>query len=141
EKTVGQRLDPTLDTARIERDKSALKARVTGYALNIAIGLQVLIGALTTGVSAATTGHQTSVATSILGGIATLIASYLARARGSHEPELSTARVKDLEQFIRDCEIFKLDHGHSIGSSDPEQEKRLSELRERFEELLGNGNG
>lgn len=75
------------------------------------------------------------------GGIATLIASYLARARGSHEPELSTARLKDLEQFIRDSEIFQLDHGHSIGSTKPEQEKRLNELRERFEELLGNGNG
>jgi hypothetical protein len=58
EKSVGERLDPTLDTARIERDKYALKARVTGYTLNIAIGLQVLIGALTTGLSAATTGRQ-----------------------------------------------------------------------------------
>ena len=37
-----------------------------------------------------------------LGGLATLVASYMARARGSGEPELSITRVKDLEQF---CEI------------------------------------
>ena len=30
----------------------------TGYALNIAIGLQVLLGALTTGLAAAVTGKQ-----------------------------------------------------------------------------------
>ena len=34
------------------------KAKITGWSLNIAIGAQVLLGALTTGVAAATTGKQ-----------------------------------------------------------------------------------
>jgi hypothetical protein len=33
---------------------------MTGYALNIAIGLQVLLGALTTGLAAALSGRQVS---------------------------------------------------------------------------------
>lgn len=41
-----------------ERDKYALKAKMTGYSLNAAIGMQVILGALTTGLSAATTGRQ-----------------------------------------------------------------------------------
>ncbi|KAG7442201.1 uncharacterized protein BT62DRAFT_973974 [Guyanagaster necrorhizus] len=137
-KTVGERLQPTLTTAETSRDKYVLKARMTGYALNIAIGLQVLLGALTTGLSAATSGKQTSIAISILGGIATLVASYLARARGSNEPELSITRVKDLEQFIRECQAFQMDHGHDTGH---QFDSQLENFRRRFEELLGNANG
>ncbi|KAG6840229.1 hypothetical protein C0991_008058 [Blastosporella zonata] len=128
EKTVGERLHPTLATAILEKDKYAFKAKMTGYALNLAIGVQVLLGALTTGLSAVTTGR----------GLATLTASYLARARGSNEPELSITRVKDLEQFIRECEAFKMDHGHTLGGS---FDNELEEFRRRFEELLGNANG
>ncbi|KAG6806957.1 hypothetical protein H0H92_009377, partial [Tricholoma furcatifolium] len=53
-RTVGERLEPTLAKARKERDSSAAKARLTGFALNGAIGMQVLLGSLTTGLSAAT---------------------------------------------------------------------------------------
>ncbi|KAK0470654.1 hypothetical protein IW261DRAFT_1002867 [Armillaria novae-zelandiae] len=136
-KTVTERLDPTLDIAKIARDKYALKARMTGYALNIAIGLQVLLGALTTALSAATSGKQTSIAISVLGGISTMVASYLARARGSNEPQLSLTRVKDLEQFMREGEAFKMDHGHVTGH---EFDSRLDYFRRRYEELLGNMN-
>ncbi|KAG6906785.1 hypothetical protein DXG01_012118 [Tephrocybe rancida] len=138
EKTVGERLQPTLLTAISERDKHAFKAKMTGYALNIAIGVQVLLGALTTGLSAVTTGHQTSIMTAILGGLSTLSASYLARARGSNEPELSITRVKDLEQYIRECEAFQMDYGHTLGDT---YDKELEDFRRRFEELLGNANG
>ncbi|GLB42735.1 hypothetical protein LshimejAT787_1201840 [Lyophyllum shimeji] len=139
ERTVGDRLEPTLLTAIAERDKYAFKAKMTGYALNIAIGLQVLLGALTTGLSAAaTTGRQAAISTTILGALATLVASYLARARGSNEPELSITRVKDLEQFIRECEAFKMDRGHTLGNT---FDGELDRLRRRFEELLGNANG
>ncbi|KAJ7262744.1 hypothetical protein B0H12DRAFT_1104260 [Mycena haematopus] len=138
QKTFQERIDPTLKHAKLEREKCELKARMTGYALNIAIGLQVLLGALTTGIAAATTGRQTSIATSILGGFATIVASYLARARGSNEPELSTARAKDLDQYIRECEIFILDYGLSTGN---EHDSKLNTLRDRYEELLGNANG
>ena len=76
--------------------------------------------------------------TAVLGGMSTVIASYLARTRGSNEPELSITRVKDLEQFIRECEAFKMDHGHVTG--DVVLDKELESLRGRFEELLGNAN-
>ena len=57
-----ERLQPTVDVARTEKDKFENKARMTGYALNIAIGLQVLLGSLTTGLSAvaASSGKQAS---------------------------------------------------------------------------------
>ncbi|TFK36738.1 hypothetical protein BDQ12DRAFT_633635 [Crucibulum laeve] len=138
-RTVGERLQPTLDIAEIEKEKYAMKAKMTGYALNAAIGIQVLLGSLTTGLSAvATTGRQTAISTTILGGLATVVASYLARARGSNEPELSITRVKDLEHFIRECKAFQLDHGHVITN---EFDERLIGMRDRFEELLGNANG
>lgn len=70
--------------------------------------------------------------------MATLVASYLARSRGSNEPELSITRVKDLEQFIRECQAFQMDNGHVIGD---EFDDKLAEKRRRFEELLGNANG
>ncbi|KAJ3746025.1 hypothetical protein DFH05DRAFT_1483439 [Lentinula detonsa] len=137
-KTVGERLLPTLKNAEAERANYALRAKMTGLALNVAIGLQVLLGALTTAISAATSGRQTSIAVSVLGGLSTLVASYLARARGSNEPELSTIRVKDLDEFIRECKAFEMDFGHLTGDTCDE---RLQKFRSRFEELLGNANG
>jgi len=137
-KTFQERIEPSLTHAKVERERCEFKARLTGYALNIAIGLQVMLGALTTGLSAVTSGRQTSIATAILGGFATLVASYLARARGSNEPELSITRVKDLDQYIRECEIFILDYGHLTGNA---HDTKLTALRDRFEELLGNANG
>ncbi|KAF8896028.1 hypothetical protein BD779DRAFT_1667901 [Infundibulicybe gibba] len=136
--TVAERLQPTLDMAQVERAKYAMKAKMTGYALNIAIGLQVLLGSLTTGLSVVTTGKQTSIMTTILGGLATLVASYLARARGSNEPELSITRVKDLEHFIRECQAFQLDYGLSQGH---QFDDRVNGFRRSFEELLGNASG
>jgi hypothetical protein len=67
-----------------------------------------------------------------------LVASYLARARGSNEPELSITRTKDLEQFIRECQSFDMDYGHLPGR---EFDSELDRLRRKFEELLGNANG
>lgn len=150
----------------------------TNYTLNIAIGLQVLLGALTTGISSAvTTLKQASLTSSlfkvvssftkghdrdkfrqqfwvglvhirhdlrlifIAGGLATLVASYLARARGSGEPELSITRVKDIEQFLRDARAFHLDHGHRYSAPGDSLEGTLNDLRHRFEELLGNASG
>ncbi|KAG2136308.1 hypothetical protein BD769DRAFT_1440087 [Suillus cothurnatus] len=140
--TAGERLQPTIDAAEHEKAKCAAKAKWTSYALNIAIGLQVLLGSLTTGLSAiAVNGKQSAVATVILGALATLVASYLARMRGSNEPELSITRVKDLDQFLRDCKTFQLDHGYTYGTAENGLDKRVEEFRSRFEELLGNGDG
>lgn len=75
------------------------------------------------------------------GGFSTIVASYLARARGSNEPELSITRVKDLDQFLRDCFAFKIDYGHEYGTPENGLNDRLENLRRRFEELLGNADG
>lgn len=138
EATAGQRLQPTLITARRERDKCSARARWTGMVLNIAIALQLLLGALTTGIAAALSGRKISIAISILGGATTLVASYIAKSRGSGEPELSITRKKDLDQFIRECETFQMDHGHNLGSV---KDFELNDFREKYEELLGNGSG
>jgi hypothetical protein len=74
----------------------------------------------------------------VSGALATLVASYLARARGTNEPELSITRTKDLEQFIREVENFRMDHGYEMGDKFNAQ---LETYRERFEQLLGNANG
>ncbi|KAG6849592.1 hypothetical protein H0H93_007114 [Arthromyces matolae] len=139
--SVGERLQPTLTKAHLERDKYATKAKMTGYALNAAIGLQVLLGSLTTGLSGlsiANGGKSAAIATTLLGGMSTVVASYLARARGSNEPELSITRVKDLEQFIREADAFQMDHGHILTN---EHDEALFNFRAKFEELLGNANG
>ncbi|KAH7886614.1 hypothetical protein F5I97DRAFT_1019734 [Phlebopus sp. FC_14] len=136
--TVGKRLEPTIEVAVREREKYAKKATFTRYALNIATALQVLLGALTTGLSVAVTS---GVAISVLGGMSTLVASYLARSRGSSEPELSVSRVKDLDQFLREIRAFQMDHGHEYASPDNDCNRRIEEYRQRFEQLLGNASG
>lgn len=65
----------------------------------------------------------------------------MARARGSGEPELSITRVKDLEQFLRECRAFQMDHAHEYSTPENGLSERLADMRGRFEELLGNGNG
>ena len=63
-----ERLQPTVDVAIAEKAKFEKKAKMTGYALNIAIGLQVLLGSLTTGLSAVavSSGKQGSSVLSML---------------------------------------------------------------------------
>jgi hypothetical protein len=109
---------------------------ITGYTLNIAIGIQVLVGSLITGLSAALVSRTSRITTSLLGGLSTVVASYLARARGSGEPELSNMRCKDLEKFIRDLEAFVMDHGSKVGK---EFDEEIQGFRDQLEELLGNG--
>ena len=66
--TVSERLQPTINVAKTEKAKFEKKARMTGYTLNAAIGLQVLLGSLTTGLSAvaASSGKQASSVQSML---------------------------------------------------------------------------
>lgn len=88
--------------------------------------------------------------TSVLGGAGTVVASYLARARGSNEPQLSITRSKELKRFLRKCKAFVEDYGPETGfdksgNFDNEQalflNKRIYKFREEFEHLLGNGDG
>ena len=46
-----------------------------------------------------------------LGAISTILASYLAKVRGSGEPEFSTIHARELNTFLRDIEAFIMDHG------------------------------
>ncbi|CCM06304.1 uncharacterized protein FIBRA_08555 [Fibroporia radiculosa] len=138
EKTIGERLKLTVDNADKELKKAKKRWTMTWYAMNVCIALQIVLGAVTTGVSAASTGRQASIGTAVLGGLSTLSASYLARARGSGEPEASAVRCSELEHFIRDCKAFLLDRGHLVGS---EYDNEVRQYRRRFEEILGNGEG
>ncbi|KAH8977157.1 hypothetical protein EDB83DRAFT_1622683 [Lactarius deliciosus] len=138
EKTVALRLKSTIDSATVERDKAAQKAKWTGLALNIALGLQVLMGALTTALGAALSGKNTSVAISILGGASTFVASYLARMRGSNEPQTSLLRAKALNHFLREIHAFALDHGHEVGR---EWDDKVNGFRLGLENMLGNQPG
>ena len=58
--------------------------------------------------------------------------------RGSNKPELSITHMKDLVQFVRECDVFQLDRGHVTGN---EEDAKPEELRKRFEDLLGNARG
>ncbi|KZP22846.1 hypothetical protein FIBSPDRAFT_857262 [Athelia psychrophila] len=134
-RTVENRLQPTLDHARLERTKSERTAMLNGYTLNAAIGLQIVLGALVTGLSAVVAPKRAAIVTSVLGGGTTVVASYLARMRGSREPELSLARTKDLDHLIREAEAFQLDHGQTTDAS---KDAEVEEFRRRLEEMLGN---
>ncbi|KZP22844.1 hypothetical protein FIBSPDRAFT_952414 [Athelia psychrophila] len=114
-RTVENRLQPTLDHARLEKTKSERKGAISP--------------------SRNSNCTQAAIVTSILGGVTTVVASYLARMRGSREPELSLARTKDLDHFIREAEAFQLDHGQTTDAS---KDAEVEEFRRRFEEMLGN---
>ncbi|KAG0704074.1 hypothetical protein DFH29DRAFT_802484, partial [Suillus ampliporus] len=68
--------------------------------------------------------------------LTTLVASYLARVQGSGKSELSITRVKDLEQLLRDCESFILDHGKNLyGTPGDKLDQQMESLR-RCREIL-----
>jgi hypothetical protein len=50
--------------------------------------------------------------------MSTALASYLAKARGSGEPEFSNLRSRELSTFIREVQAFVLDKGPSFSSTE-----------------------
>ena len=72
---------------------------------------------------------------SVLGGLSTLAASYLAKMRGSGEPEASTATCAELENFVRELQAYILDTGHLAGEK---HRDTVRQYRERLEKILGN---
>ncbi|KAF9647706.1 hypothetical protein BDM02DRAFT_2511407 [Thelephora ganbajun] len=132
EKTVASRLKPTIDAAMMERDKFRKRSSQQGILINGAIGLQVIVGALTTGIAAAGSAHI-GAAVATLGGISTILASYLAKVRGSGEPELSTIRTRELNSFLREVEGFLVDHGEETGT---DQDDKIATFREQFESII-----
>ncbi|KAI0259179.1 hypothetical protein BC834DRAFT_907660 [Gloeopeniophorella convolvens] len=114
---VGERLQPTIDAAKAQLAKATRRAKIAGWILNTAIGLQVLIGALTTALGVALSGKNTSIPMAVLGG-----------------PEFSSLRAKALDHFVREAEAFKLDHGHEVGS---EWDEKINDFRTDLEKILG----
>lgn len=68
------------------------------FFMNIALALQVLLGALITGVAASASPNGARLSTTVLGGVSTATASFLARMKGSGEPESSRERARDLRK-------------------------------------------
>jgi hypothetical protein len=74
----------------------------------------------------------------MLGGASTLVASYLARTKGTNEPQASKSRVRALDHFIREIEAFDLDHGHEMGDK---WDDKINGYRLGLERILGNRPG
>jgi len=146
--SFAKRVAPTLMLAHKEHAKCKWTSSSTAFYMNVAIGLQIILGALTTGISAATSGKASSLATATFGGVLTLLASYLARVRGSGEPERSKARAKDFGNLIRDIDSAIIDRGWMVnkrknGEPVNEHEKddidaEIENFRLRFENLMLN---
>lgn len=64
----------------------------------------------------------------------TLAASYLAKARGSGEPEFSAGKCRDLEKFERELSAYILDHGNKAGER---HSSTIQKYRDQFEEIMG----
>lgn len=90
-KSVEERIKPTLNRVTKLRRHYQLRSLWLSWMINIALGLQVILGALITGVAASSTPKGAQVSTSILGGASTLLAGFLARMKGSDEP--ATSRI------------------------------------------------
>ncbi|KIP02319.1 hypothetical protein PHLGIDRAFT_51350, partial [Phlebiopsis gigantea 11061_1 CR5-6] len=71
----------------------------------------------------------------VLGGLSTLAASYLAKMRGSNEPEFSTGRCAELENYERELRAYVDDAGHLSGAK---HDAAVGRYRERLEKILGN---
>ncbi|KAH9029784.1 hypothetical protein EDB83DRAFT_2229783 [Lactarius deliciosus] len=106
-------------------------AKWSMYSINIAIALQVLLGALTTALGASLHGNSIRVSIAVLGSLSTLVASYLARTRGSSEPESSLLREQALSHFIRNLRAFILDKGTQEG-----HDWAVEKFRKEFERML-----
>lgn len=83
---------------------------------------------------------QTSIAVTILGGLSTLAASYLAKARGSGEPEASVLRCSELENFVRELQNLSIDMGAKKGGGE-HHDTVVQNFRDRFEKIMGSPSG
>lgn len=69
-----------------------------------------------------------------LGGASTLVASYIARSRSTHEPEASRTKAAALKHFLREVEAFQLDHGVEEGNN---LDDKIKGFRLGLEHMLG----
>ncbi|KAI9435136.1 hypothetical protein H4582DRAFT_2080055 [Lactarius indigo] len=121
--SVGARLNPTLDEALKVRNSASLQAKWTMYSINIAIALQVLLGALTTALGASL--HGNSVASRLL----SRLILHVPGARASLKARCFAS--KRLATFIRNLRAFILDKGTEKG-----HDQAVEKFRKEFERLL-----
>jgi hypothetical protein len=77
-------------------------------------------------------------AISVLGGASILVVSYLVLAHGSKEHQELLLRVKALNHFLHEIEVFQLEHGHEVGH---EWDEKVNTFRLGLENMLGNQPG
>ncbi|KZT35159.1 hypothetical protein SISSUDRAFT_1051798 [Sistotremastrum suecicum HHB10207 ss-3] len=109
--SVSSRLQKTLTSATATLTQATQTAQRVGWALNLAIGIQIILGALTAGLSALNPGRGTQVMNVVLGISTTVVSGFLARMRGNGEPDLSLSTKADMEKLIRDIQSFIDDWG------------------------------
>jgi hypothetical protein len=66
------------------------------------------------------------------------VASYLARAKGSNEPDFSRNRARQLKHFLREIDAFILDHEYEVGEK---WDEKINGFRLGLENMLGNHPG
>ncbi|KIJ52602.1 hypothetical protein M422DRAFT_243386 [Sphaerobolus stellatus SS14] len=131
-RSVEERLQATLDTAKMELVKYQKKAHMAGLAINVAQFAQIVSNALITGLSASTSNRHAQIGVSALGALGTIISAFLVRVRGTREPDRSTAHAQSLEKFIRELEAFILDEG---GSYDRKWDAEIKRFRTQFDRM------
>ncbi|GJJ08285.1 hypothetical protein Clacol_002495 [Clathrus columnatus] len=122
--TVGRRLQHTLKTAKEEQSKYEKQASLAAWATNIAMFSQIVSNAIITGLSASGGGRH--------GALGTIVSAFLARIRGTREPERSKTHSQNLEKYIRELRAFIEDHGMSQGR---EHDDRIGYFRDGFNKL------
>ena len=78
------------------------------------------------------------VAISLLSGASIPLVSYLVPACGSNEHRTSLLRVKALNGFLHEIEVFRLEHGHKVGR---EWDEKVDCFRVGLESLLEDRRG
>ncbi|KAN0127453.1 Ankyrin repeat-containing domain protein, partial [Lactarius tabidus] len=136
-KSLGDELQTMINATTVERNKAAQTAQWMGRAPNTTIVTQVLIGALATALDALLSGDN-ALAISILGSASIFVVSYLVLARGSKEHRELLLRVKALNHFLHEIEVFQLEHGHETAC---EWYEKDNGFRLGLENILGNQPG
>ena len=118
-RTIEERMQPTLLAARHFSTGYKRQAWISGYLLNAALGVQLLVGAFIVGIAAivpsspspspSASGGSSSeqdsrrwvIAIIVLGGVSIVLTGVMARLIGNGEPERSWGRVRELEKVRR----------------------------------------
>ncbi|KAG8717857.1 hypothetical protein FRC08_006499 [Ceratobasidium sp. 394] len=132
--TAEELLKDYLDMAVSKQKYQYRLAKLIAWSLNVIIILQVIFSALVTVVTSLEPTPRTRIASVVLGALATVTASLVARAKGTNQPELAETHAKDLEKFIARCRLFIKEAGSASGDQIKEGVMKLVELYEAIED-------